>query len=134
MANEAVIIELLGTDPGRPIRYTCGNISALAPGCLMKIANERTTAATSADNDAFAGILFGEYLSTETNCTVYTHGIFDLTNTNDAAVAAGCRVSIKAANSVSLVAAADLLFSDVGIALEDMAKQEVGAVLVGAMF
>lgn len=134
MANEAVIIELLGKDPGRPVRFTCGNISAVVKGALMKISDPRTAAATSADNDPFAGVLAAEEESTSTTCTVYTHGIFDMLNTNDAAVAAGERVSVKAANSFSKVAAADLLFSDIGICLEDAAKQETSAVLIGAMF
>lgn len=135
MANEAVIIELLGKEPGRPVRFTCGDLSSLTTqGTLMKISDPRTIAASAADNDPFAGILMGTYASTDTKATVYTHGIFDLTNSNTAAIAAGGRVNIDGANTVGVVAAADLLFSDVGIALEDMAKQEVGAVLVGAMF
>ena len=134
MANEAVIIELHGNG-GDPVRYTIADGSAgsdVEKGTLMKITNPRTIIATAADNDPFAGVLAAEKVGGDgsTTATVYTKGIFDILCTA-AAVAAGERVSIGAANSVSKVGAADLLFADVGIALET-GNASVDAVLIGS--
>lgn len=133
MANEAVIIELLGNG-GDPIRYTCAD-SAIAKGTLLKITDPRTAVATGADNDPFAGIAAAEKVSGDgaTTIAAYTHGIFDLLDSG-AGITAGERVSIKAANSIAKVAGADQLFSDVGIALETAGAGEVIAVLVGSGF
>ena len=130
MANEAVIIELLG-NAGDPVRYTCA--TAIAKGALCKITDPRTAAVTGADNDPFAGIAAAETTTNDTSIACYTHGIFDLKDSG-AGITAGERVSIKAANQIAKVADADLLFSDVGIALETAAGAEVIAVLVGSGF
>ena len=132
MANEAVIIELLGegASKGSPVRFTCA--TSMEKGTLCKITSPRTIAATAADNDPFAGVLSAETVTgVDTTGTVYQHGIFDLLT--GAAVTVGERVSIGGANTVSKVAAADLLFADVGIALEtDGGGGDTIAVLVGS--
>lgn len=132
MADEAVIIELLGNG-GDPIRYTVADGANISKGCLLKITDPRTAAATAADNDAFAGIAAAEKVISDGSVTLaaYTHGIFDLTDSG-AGITAGERVSIKSANKIAKVAAADQLFSDVGIALETAGAGEVIAVLVGS--
>jgi len=132
MANEAVIIELLGKVPGRPIKFTCA-AAAMPKGTICTVTDPRTAAASAADNDPFVGIAAMENDGTETSISLYTHGIFDLVNTNAAAIAAGYRVQIEAANSFGAVDAAGLLFSDIGIVLEDAAKQETAAVLIGSL-
>lgn len=134
MANEAVIIELLGNG-GDPIRVTVADGAGIAKGTLLKITDPRTGAATSADNDAFIGIAAAEKVANDgsTTLAVYTHGIFDLKDSG-AGITAGERVSMGGANLISKVAAADLLFSDVGIALETASASEVIAVLVGSGF
>lgn len=135
MANEAVIIELLGNG-GDPVRYTVADGATIEKGTLLKIADPRTAAATSADDDPFAGIAASEKVASDGQVTLaaYTHGIFDLTNDAAAEILIGERVSIKGANVIAKVAAADLLFANVGIALEAAAKSEVIAVLVGSGF
>lgn len=134
MANEAVIIELLGNG-GDPIRYTVADVGAIAKGTLCKITDPRTAVATAADNDPFAGIAAAEKVASDgsTTLALYTHGIFDLVDSG-AGITAGERVSIKAANQIAKVAAADQLFSDVGIALETAGAAETIAVLVGSGF
>lgn len=134
MANEAVIIELLGSG-GDPVRYTVADGTGIAKGALLKISDPRTAAATAADNDAFAGIAAAEKVASDGALTLaaYTHGIFDLKDSGSG-VTAGERVSIKGANTIAKVAAADLLFADVGIALETASASEVVAVLVGSGF
>ena len=134
MANEAVIIELLGNG-GDPVRFTVANATGIEKGTLLKVADPRTASATSADNDAFAGIAASEKVASDgaTTLAAYTHGIFDLKDSG-AGITAGERVSIAGANLISKVAAADLLFADVGIALETASASEVIAVLVGSGF
>ncbi len=134
MANEAVIIELLGNG-GDPVRYAVADGVTIEKGTLLKITDARTAIATAADNDPFAGIAAAEKVASDgsTTLAVYTHGIFDLKDSG-AAITAGERVSIAGTNTISKVAAADLLFADVGIALETASASEVIAVLVGSGF
>jgi hypothetical protein len=129
MANEAVIIELI--ESGVPIRYTVADGATIVKGTLLKLTDPRTAIATSADNDPFAGIASSEKVANDGSTTLdaYTKGIFDLRGS--AAITAGNRVSISGANTVAKVAAADLLFSNVGIALETSAGAETIAVFVG---
>ena len=134
MANEAVIIELLGWPKGLPIRYTIAEDSSgtdINELTLMKMTDPRTIVVTSADNDPFAGILVQEHEggTGATTASVYTFGIFDIKLTT-ATTAVGEKLSMGGTNLVSKVAAADLLFSDVGIGLETGSNDEVIAVLV----
>lgn len=132
--DSAVIIELLG-DKGDPVRYTVADGTGIEKGQLLKISDPRTAAATSADNDPFAGIAASEKVANDgqTSLACYTHGIFDINAA--AGITAGERVSVAGDDEVTKVAAADLLFSDVGIALETAgAADEVIAVLVGSGF
>jgi hypothetical protein len=134
MANEAVIIELLG-DKGDPIRYTVADGATIEKGTLLKITDPRTAVATGADNDPFAGIAAAEKVASDgaTTLAAYSHGIFDLKDSG-AGITVGERVSIKGANTIAKCAAADLIFSDVGIALETAGAAEVIAVLIGSGF
>ena len=129
MANEAVIIELI--EGGCPVRFTCADGTAIAKGTLMEVQNTRTAVATAADNDEFCGIAAGEKVASDgqTSIELWTKGIFDLAAS--AAVTAGEKVSISGVNTVAKVAAADLLFGDVGVTLEDSAGAETLAVFVG---
>jgi len=134
MANEAVIIELLGNG-GNPVRFTVADGVAIPKGTLMQLTDPRTASATSGDNQPFCGITATEKVANDgqTSIACWTCGIFDLTDSG-AGITAGERVSIKAANTIAKVAAADQLFADVGIALETASGGEVIAVLVGSGF
>jgi hypothetical protein len=134
MANEAVIIELLGNQ-GDVVRYTVADAATIEKGTLGKITDPRTAVATGADNDPFSGIAASEKVINDGSTTLgfYTHGIFDLKDSG-AGITVGERVSIKGANVIAKCAAADLIFSDVGIALETAGAAEVIAVLVGSGF
>jgi|TARA_R100001530_G_C4321443_1_gene155974 hypothetical protein len=131
MANEAVIIELMGQPKGRPVRFTVADGAGIEKGTLCKITDPRTAAATSADNDAYAGIANAEKVASDgsTSLGLWTCGIFDIKAS--AAVTAGEKVSISGANTVTKVAAADTLFSDVGVALETASTNEVIAIACG---
>src|SRR3990167_1688699 len=132
--DSAVIIELLGNG-GDPVRYTVADGTAIEKGQLMVLTDPRTIVASSVDNEAFAGVLAAEKVASDGSTTIacYTHGIFDINNA--AAITVGERVSIDGDDEVTKVAAADLLFSDVGIALETAASaDEVIAILIGSGF
>ena len=132
MANEAVIIELI--EAGCPVRFTVNDASAIAKGTLLEITDPRTVLATGADNDEFIGIAAQEKVLSDgqTSMSVYTKGIFDLRFS--AAITAGEKVSVSGTNTVAKVAAADLLFGDVGVALETSAGADTKAVYVGWAF
>ena len=134
MANEAVIVELWGQPKGEAINYTVAVGNAIAKGTLGKLVDPRTAAASAADNDPFAGVASAEKLSTSTivNLGFWSKGIFDIKTS--AAVAIGERVSLSGANTVTKCGTADLLFSDVGIALEACAGAEVILILIGSGF
>lgn len=120
MANEAVIVELLGNG-GDPLTVNVADGTGIAKGTLLKITTGRIAAATSADNDPFIGIAAAEKVASDGSTTLaaYTHCIADIRAS--AAITVGEKVSISGANTVTKVAAADLLFSDVGVALETCA-------------
>ena len=131
MANEAVIIELMGQPKGVPVRFTVADGAGIEKGTLCKVTDPRTAAATSADNDAFCGIASTEKVASygSTSLGLWTCGIFDIKAS--AAVTVGEKVSVSGANTVTKVASADLLFADVGIALESASTNEVIAVACG---
>lgn len=84
MANEAVIIELLG-NKGDPIRYTIADATAIAKGTLMYLSSDpRTMSAHSAQGQDFVGIAATEKVANDGQTTlgVYTNGIFDLVDSS----------------------------------------------------
>jgi len=128
MANEAVIIELLG-DKGDVIRYTCA--TAIPKGTILKVTDPRTVAASTAADEPIVGIAAAETASTETSIGVYTNGIFDLKDANAGGCTCGAIVAIGGANTVDDADANDLLQgSTVGQSLETAAANEVFAVRV----
>ena len=112
MANEATCIET----PNIFRRYTIADATAVPIGTLMKLVTPCTVELTAADNDPVAGIAWEEKTASDglTEITVACNGKWNMRGS--AAIAAGERVSCSGANSVTKVAAADLLFSNVGVA------------------
>lgn len=130
MANEAVIIELLG-DKGNPVRFTVADGTGIEKGTLLKFADPRTASASSGA-DVFAGIAAAEKVASDgsTSLAAYTKGIFDLTATGT--ITAGQLVSLSGANLVKTAVATDVEQGKiVGKALETAAHSEVIAVAVG---
>ena len=123
------IIELLGNG-GDPIRHTVADGTGIAKGEMLKLTDPRTAVVTSADNDPFGGISAAEKVASDgsTSLAAYTHGIFDINAS--AAITVGEKVSVSGDNEVAKVAAPDLLFSCVGVALETASTDEIIAVLV----
>ena len=132
MANEAVIIELLGNG-GDPVRFTVADGSGIEKGVLLKLTDPRTAIASSADNDPFCGIAAAEKVASDGSVTLaaYTKGIFDLKDSGSG-ITVGATVNVGGANLVIASAAADLLTgSVVGRALETASAADVIAVAVG---
>ena len=133
MANEAVIIELLGNG-GDVVRFTVDNAVAVAKGTLMYLsADPRTTAATAADGNIFVGIASEEKVANDgkTDLGVYTHGIFDLVDSG-AGMTLGDIAKINGANLLATAdeAGAQGVKEEVGLVLETTDVGERVAVLI----
>lgn len=107
MANEAVIISL-GPNGGNPIRFTCADNTGIEKGTLLKLTDPMTVAASSADNDVFAGIAAEEKVANDgsTSIAVYQEGIFDLYASNSTIVA-GNEVTLAGANDIKVYTTLD---------------------------
>jgi hypothetical protein len=129
MANEAVCIET----PTEFRRYTVADGTGIAIGTILKLTDPNTAAASSADNDVFAGIAWEEKTASDgiVEITAAVNGIWDVTTTN-AAITAGGIVSVGGANLIRAAAEADMITGEVvGKALETCAATEVIRVAVG---
>ena len=129
MANEAVCIET----PTRFRRFTISAGAVIPIGTILKLTDPNTAAATTADNEVFAGIAWEASTATDTftELTAAENGTWDITTTN-AAITAGALVSIGGANLI-LTADADAVIKGeiVGKAQETCAGTEVIRVAVG---
>lgn len=79
MANEAIIVELLGNG-GDPIRYTCADGTGIAKGAVLELTTPRTAQLCSAVDVPIVGIAAEEKVASDgqTAISVYTNGIFQL--------------------------------------------------------
>ncbi|NOR85272.1 hypothetical protein GQ473_04080 [archaeon] len=133
MANEAVIIELLGNE-GDVVQYTVAAGTAITKGTLMYLSSDpRTILATSAQGQIFVGIASTDKTATDgaTKIGVYTNGIFDLTDSS-AGMTLGDICKIGGANLVATSDEAGALATaeHVGLVLETAAANEVVAVKI----
>lgn len=135
MANEAVIIELLGNG-GDPVRYTVADGTGIEKGTIMKFDSDpRTVAACSANGDLIAGIAAAEKVASDgsTTLALYTNGIFDImcTASSGSAVLGG-PVKITGANTIAPADddTIDKAREVVGYSLETGTASEVVAVRV----
>ena len=128
MANEAVIVELLGNG-GDPIRYTIADGTAIPKGSLIVIKTDpRTVLIHAGVDESFAGIAAHEKVASDgsTTLAVYTNGIFDIVAAAAGIVAVGAISAVSATVNMTTAAdAADLLQnSQVGYVLESQANDE----------
>ena len=129
MANEAVCIET----PTEFRRYTVSDATGIPLGTILKLSDPNTAAASTADNDPFAGIAWEEKTANDgiVEITAAVNGIWDLKDSG-AGINAGAICNIGGANLIIASAAADLLTgSVVGKALETAGGGEVIRVAVG---
>ena len=133
MANEAVIIELLG-NKGDPVRYTVADATGIAKGTLMYLESDpRTIKASSADGQIFVGIAAAEKVASDgsTTLAVYTNGIFDLKDSGGG-MTLGDAAKLNGANIIATAdeAGAQNTQEIVGTVLETAGGAEVVAVRV----
>lgn len=133
MANEAVIIELLG-DGGDVVRFTVADGTGIEKGTLMVLGSDpRTIVASSAEGQDFVGIAAEEKVASDgqTSLGVYTHGIFDLKDSS-AGMALGDICKLGGANLVATAdeAGAQGAAEEVGMVLETTGANEVVAVKI----
>ena len=133
MANEAVIIELLG-NAGDPVRYTVADGNAIPKGTLMYLSGDRTMSIHSGDGQIFVGIAASEKVANDgaTTLAVYTNGIFDLTDDGNTLTLGD---EVKLSGTANKIATADDAGAQgqkevLGIALEAASASEVVAVKV----
>lgn len=133
MANEAVIIELLGNG-GDPVRYTCGDGASITKGTILWFDDPKTVSGASIaiGAKAIAGIAAMDKVAGDgsTSISVYTNGIFDLTSVVSPTVTAGDLLTVSGQNLVVKVAAAATTGIVLGTALETASASEVIAVRV----
>ncbi len=79
MANEAIIVELLG-NKGDPVRYTVADADAIPKGSVMELTTPRTVVVCTAVDKPIVGIAASEKVANDgqTSIAVYTNGIFQL--------------------------------------------------------
>lgn len=104
MANEAILYVM----PTRFRQVTIAAGAVLPRYTVLKLADDNTAAASSADNDVFAGILMEESTAadTKTSVTVAMDGEWGLTATA-AAITVGNQVSVGGANTVKIYTTLD---------------------------
>jgi len=133
MANEAVIIELLGNG-GDPINFTVADGTGIEKGTMLKISGDNTAAASSADGELMVGIAAAEKVKGDglTTLAVYTNGIFDMTVDGTNTATLGYPQKCDGANLISDAdeAGAHGPSEVIGYALEAGSTSEVIAVRV----
>jgi len=134
MANEAVIIELLG-NAGDPVQYNCADATAITKGTLMYLSSDpRTVLATSATSQYFVGIAAADKVADDgaTKIAVLTNGIFDLKDSG-AGMTLGTMCQVAGANTVKTAddaGASTSAAEHVGRVLETAGASEVVAVRI----
>lgn len=133
MANEAVLIELLGKD-GDPMQFNVADGTAITKGTLMYISSDpRTMLASSATSQYFVGVLAADKVANDgqTKMAVYTHGVFDMTDSG-AGITIGTRCQLAGANTIKSAddAGANGETEVVGQVLEAAGAAEVVAVKI----
>jgi len=106
MANEAVIVELLG-DRGDVMQFIVADGTGIAKGAILQLTDNRTAAASAADKPV-AGIAATEKVASDGQTTLgcYTNGIFDLVDSG-AGNTVGVPVVLGGINTFKTAAAGD---------------------------
>jgi hypothetical protein len=104
MANEAVLI----METGPPISFTCADGAGIEKGTLLKLSDPMTVAASSADNDIFAGVAANEKIANDgnTKIAVFRQGLFKMT-CDGTGITVGLDAVVKGANLVGVYTTLD---------------------------
>jgi len=109
MANEAVIIELLG-NKGDPVSFTCSDGAVITKGDLLSLDDNRTVSGVSLTSHAFAGIAAADKVAGDgqTQIACYTNGIFGLYSDGAINIASGVMVEVSGVNVVEIADLAEV--------------------------
>lgn len=104
MANEAVCM----VAPTKFHTYTVADGNAIPKGTLLAMSDPNTAAATSADNDVFAGIAMEEKVANDgiVRITAALDGVWALTATA-AGITVGNQVTVGGANTIKVYTTLD---------------------------
>lgn len=117
-----------------PIPFTVADGAGIEKGCVCKMSDPMTAAASSADNDVFAGIAAVEKIASDgqTKLGLYRRGIFKMVIEAGNSTTVGQQVVIKGANTIGgYTTLDDEKGYVIGQALETGAAGESVLVLVG---
>lgn len=116
MANEAVIIELLGNQ-GDPIWYTCADGTGIEKGTVLELEDPRTAKKVSGAGVVIAGIAAAEKVASDGNTKIaaYTNCIVDLKCAAGGTATLGSMV--RSAGSDNTITVATTLDNETGKAI-----------------
>jgi hypothetical protein len=88
--------------------FTCADSTGIEKGTLLTLSDPMTVAATSADNDIFAGVAAEEKIANDgnTQIAVYRAGVFRMKDSG-AGVTVGTDVVVKGANTIGTYSTLD---------------------------
>lgn len=133
MANEAVLIELLG-NAGDPMQYGVAEATDITKGTLMYLESDpRIMKASSATSQVFVGVLAHDKVGGDgsTKATVITHAVYDMKDSG-AGMTIGTRCQIAGVNTIKTAdeAGANGETEVVGLTLETVGAAEVSAIKI----
>ena len=110
MANEAVIIELLG-NKGDPVSFIVQDAVAIPKGSLLIMDADRRVIVAATDNAPFVGIAAAEKVASDgsTRIAAYTKGIFDMLSDSGTDTRGAMMAVSGTANTLQTADATDLL-------------------------
>jgi len=136
MANEAVVIELLG-NAGDPVEYLNAGSVDITKGTLMGYGSPGYCIPITTGSAYFAGITSTDFTSgaeAGRRVALWTHGVFDLDcgSANTMTLGVPVSTSVQGGNLVGLATNTSILdiTKIVGIAQETVTAGNTGAVLV----
>lgn len=109
MANEAVIVELLGNPKGQPVSFLCDDGVGIEKGTILWFTdNRKVSGASASPGQPFAGIAATEKVANDgsTHIGCYTCGIFDCYA--QSAVTNGAYCKLSGLNMIATPTAAEI--------------------------
>ncbi len=118
MANEAVIVELLGNG-GDPIEYTVADGVDIPKGSIMQLTTPRTASISSGAGNIPIGIAASQKVANDgsTTLAIYTNGIFDLKMNAGETATVGELLVIDGVNNLAKLATTGIEPDDIKLVL-----------------
>jgi len=132
MANEAVIVELMGQPKGMPVSFLCDDAVGIEKGTILWFTDLKKISGASTTGAPFAGIAAHDKVANDgsTHIGCYTCGIFDLYA--QGAITCGAHCFLSGQNMVAVATEAGIASGwAVGKVLETASAAETVQVAVG---